>query len=537
MAESMRGNQALAWGALAADVRVVTGYPGSPATGVFDALLEHTSPSEVAIGWAPNEKVAMEIAIGASLGGSRALVVLKSVGMNIALDPLATMTYTGCHRGLVILLGDDPGAWGSQNEQDSRWLAKVAEVPVVEPTSVAQAAALMAQAFAWSEAVGTPIIVRITRALALAVGEPEDPWTLPRARGRFLRKRNRWVSLPYVAVRKHHMLHARLRQMTSMFETSPYDLSTGSGRLGIVGVGYAHRKVQLALGPEAERFRLLALSSVWPLPGEAVRTWLGRVDRLLVVEEGEPFVEDALAALAHRASLSVEILGKDSRALPREGELTLADIVGGVRTLDPTLRRTAPDEPPPEMAAERPLCPDCPYRPTVEALIAAMDELGGRDRYIVVGETGCMVRANLPPYDLFDVKYSLGSGLGLGLGLAQSDRTHKVVALLGDSSFFHSDLNALPYAVQQDLPMVAIVLDNGTMALTGGQPHPGSHRDERGQERPHVDLGTLIRGAGVTPADCAAERPEELAAALRVGLAADRLSVILVRGPCPRHTR
>src|SRR5690554_1427862 len=158
-------------GSAGAGVGVVSGYPGSPATGVFDALLARTAPGDLQIGWAPNEKVAMEIAIGASLGGARSLVVLKSVGMNIGLDPLATMTYTGCHKGMVILLGDDPGAWGSQNEQDSRWLARVAEVPVVEPTSVAQAAALMAQAFVWSESLGVPVIVRIVGSLALSRSE------------------------------------------------------------------------------------------------------------------------------------------------------------------------------------------------------------------------------------------------------------------------------------------------------------------------------------------------------------------------------
>lgn len=535
MAETMRGEEALAWGALAAGVRVVTGYPGSPVTGVFDALLQRTSPDEVHIDWAPNEKVAMEIGIGASLGGARALVAVKSVGMNVALDPLATMTYTGCHRGLVILVGDDPGSWGSQNEQDSRWLARVAEVPVVEPTSVSQAATIMAQAFAWSEAANTPVMVRITRALALAEGEPEEPWTLPVARGGFARKRNRWVSLPYLSVRKHHMLHARLRQVATMFETSPYDVSSGAGSLGIVGVGYAHRKVALALGEDAARYRLLGLASVWPLPQEALRAWLGGVERVLVVEDGGPFVEEALAALAQRAGLAVEIIGRDSRALPAEGELTAADIVRAAGILDPALRRAAPQEPAPAMASERPLCPGCPYRPAVEALVAAMEAHGGRQRYVVVGETGCMVRANLPPYELFDVKYSLGSGLGLGLGLAMSDRRHRVVALLGDSSFFHSDVNALPYAVQQGLPMVVIVLDNGTTALTGGQPHPGSAHDERGRARPATDLAALIRGAGIEPADCRADEPQALAAALRAALSADRLSVILVRGECPVH--
>ncbi|NLD71391.1 MAG: indolepyruvate ferredoxin oxidoreductase subunit alpha [Chloroflexi bacterium] len=531
----MRGDQALAWGALAAGVGVVSGYPGSPATGVFDALLARTAPGDLQIGWAPNEKVAMEIAIGASLGGARSLVVLKSVGMNIGLDPLATMTYTGCHKGMVILLGDDPGAWGSQNEQDSRWLARVAEVPVVEPTSVAQAAALMAQAFAWSEACGSPVIVRITRALALDRGPTEEPFTLPPPRGGFLRKRNRWISLPPTAVRKHHMLHARLRQVAAAFEASPYDRFSGTGPLGILAVGHAHAKTREALGAQAERYRLLGLSSVWPLPERALARWLQGVERLLVVEEGGPFVEEGLAALAQRAGMPVEILGRGSRALPGEGELTPGDIAAAVQALDPAFSGAAVDSAAPERAADKPLCPGCPYIPAVEVLLGAMETHGGRRQYVVVGETGCMVRANLPPYELFDVKYSLGAGLGLGMGLAMSDRRHTVVALVGDSSFYHSDLNALPHAVVQDPPLVVVVLDNDGAALTGGQPHPGSRRDERGAAREPADLVALLRGAGAKPVVCRSEEPEALRAAFDAALDDDAagLRVIVVRGECP----
>lgn len=534
MADSMRGDQALAWGALAAGVGVVTGYPGSPATGVFDALLARTAPGDLEIGWAPNEKVAMEIATGASLGGVRSLVVLKSVGLNVGLDPLATMAYTGCHRGMVILLGDDPGAWGSQNEQDSRWLTRVAEVPVVEPTSVEQAAALMAQAFVWSESCGTPIIVRITRALALDRGAPQEPFAPPAPRGGFLRKRNRWITLPSVAVRKHHMLHARLRNVAAAWEASPYDVATGEGPLGILAVGHAHAKVGRVLGERAAEYRLLGISSVWPLPEGALERRLGGVERLLVVEEGGPFVEEGLAALVGRRGLGIEILGRATRSLPAEGELTATSIAEAIGALDPAVALAAAPDEAPARAAERPLCPGCPYRPAAEALIEAMEAHGGRRRHIVVGETGCMVRANLPPYELFDVKYALGAGLGLGLGLAMSDRKHTVVALLGDSSFFHSDLNVLPYAAALGLPLVAVVLDNGGAALTGGQPHPASPVDDRGAPRRAVDLIALLRGAGAEPTVCAAEDRRALGAAFDAALGAqDGLRVIVVRGACP----
>ncbi|HHX42387.1 MAG TPA: indolepyruvate ferredoxin oxidoreductase subunit alpha [Chloroflexi bacterium] len=549
----LRGDRALAYGALAAGVEVVTGYPGSPATGVFEGCLEGTEPGQAHVQWAPNEKVAMEIAYGASLAGRRALVVLKSVGMNIALDPLATMALSGCHAGLVILLGDDPGGWGSQNEQDSRWLARVAEVPVVEPVSVEQSAALMAQAFVWSESLGVPVIVRIVGSLALSEGPVEEPWRLPPFGSGFLRKRDRWVVLPATVVRRHHSLHRKLRQARELFEASPYDAIEGRQRgdrslpvVGVLAVGHTLPKVRRALGADAPA-QVLSLSSVWPLPDRALVRWLRGLERVLVVEEGGPFVEEQVRDLAQRHALPVVVLGRadgqapgDGRVLPAEGELTEPAIAEGLQRLDPALEREVASTAGRAMPSRVPLCDGCPYRPTFEALIAAMDANGGRSRHIVVGETGCMVRANLPPMELFDVKYSLGSGLGLGIGLALGEtapggRGQRVVALLGDSSFFHTDINALPYAAQLNLPMLVVLLDNATTALTGGQVHPGSATDARGAPQRAIDLADVVRGCGLEPTVIAADDVTALRAAFLEGLRKAGTRVIIARGPCPQH--
>lgn len=530
-----RGDRALAEGAFAAGVQVVSGYPGSPATGVFDALIEMTDSSETHVRWAPNEKVAMEIAFGASLAGSRSLVVLKSVGMNIALDPLATVSLTGCHAGIVILLGDDPGGWASQNEQDSRWAARIAEVPVFEPTSVESAAVLVAQAFAWSESARTPVIVRITRALALAEGIPDPPWELPPPHRPFYRQRNRWIALPYLVTERHHSLHMRLREIQRMAEVSPYDQVMGDGPLGILAVGYMHTKLREVLRERAPSYGLFGLASAWPLPERRLSAWLAQRQRVLVLEEGGPFVEGSLRALAQREGLAIEIIGRDDRLVPTEGELGKVEIEAALAHLDPEYATSEADAVERAMPSKTPLCEDCPYRPTLDALVEAMERNGGHKRHIVVGETGCMVRANLPPMELFDVKYSLGSGLGLGLGLAISERRHRVVALVGDSSFLHSDINAMPHAVQIDAPLLLVVLDNGTTALTGGQPHPGSAQDERGKTRLAADIATIIEGCGIevqrfTPADRA-----EMVEAFDAGLNAEGMTVVIVRGPCPRY--
>lgn len=549
----LRGDRALAQGALAAGVEVVTGYPGSPATGVFDGCLEGTEPGQAHVQWAPNEKVAMEIAYGASIAGRRALVVLKSVGLNIALDPLATMALSGCHAGLVILLGDDPGSWGSQNEQDSRWMARVAEVPVVEPVSVEQSAALMVQAFIWSESLGVPVIVRIVGSLALAQGAVEEPWRLPPFGAGFLRQRDRWVVLPALVVRRHRSLHRKLRQMRALFEASPYDVLEGQGRgdgslpvVGVIAVGHTRAKVRRALA-EGAPAQVLGLSSVWPLPERTLVRWLKGLDRVLIVEEGGPFVEEQVRALAQRRGIAVAVLGRgdgslpvDDRAIPAEGELTEPAIATALWRLDPGLAAEVPSTAGRAMPSRVPLCDDCPYRPPFEALIAEMEAHGGRNRHIVVGETGCMVRANLPPMRLFDVKYSLGAGLGLGIGLALGETApggqgQRVVALLGDSSFFHSDINALPYAAQLDLPMLVVLLDNGTTALTGGQVHPGSATDERGAPRRMIALAEVVRGCGLEPQVIAADDIAALRAAIAEGLRAAGTRVIIARGPCPRY--
>ena len=532
----VRGDEAIALGALAAGVRLVTGYPGSPATGVFDSLLRLSDSDQIHIQWAPNEKVAMEAAFGASLAGSRAMVVLKSVGMNIALDPLATMSLSGCHAGLVILLGDDPGGWASQNEQDSRWAARVAEVPIVEPMGVGSAAALVAQAFAWSESSGTPVIVRITRALALDSGPVAEPWGPPLSGKTFHRKRNRWIVLPAWVVRYHRNLHQRIGQMRRALEVSRFDSCEGDASEGVMAVGYTHTKLVTAIAEASPSLSVLALTSVWPLPEKRIIAWLRTVDRAVVLEEGGPFVEQAVRAVAQRERLGTTILGRADGAVPLEGELTLVDIDTALTCLMPSYRPPARAQVEREMPSTVPLCDDCPYRSPVDSLIQAMERHGGRRRHIVVGETGCMVRANLPPTELFDVKYSLGAGLGLGLGLAVSDRRYKVVALVGDSSFFHSDINAMPHLAFENPPMAVIVLDNGTTALTGGQAHPGSAADERGRRRGrHADVAQVIAGCGVEPIVVSADDRERMDAAIDEALEADELRVIVVRGPCPRY--
>jgi indolepyruvate ferredoxin oxidoreductase alpha subunit len=530
----LRGDHALGLGALAAGVSLVTGYPGSPATPVFDAIMGASAPEQCKLHWAANEKVALEMAIGASLAGQRALVVLKSVGLNVALDPLATFSLSGGFGGLVILLGDDPGGWGSQNEQDTRWLCRTAEVPLVEPTRAEQAANLMVQAFAWSERHGLPIIVRITNSLGSERTMVQPPWLLPPAPGIFPRKRDRWVVLPATVVKRHNTLHRRLAELARAMETSPYDTVAGDGATGILSVGHTLGRVRQVLRRE-QQVSILSLSSVWPLPEESLLRWLGERQRVLVVEEGGAFVEGQVRSLVQRHSLPTTVLGQETRTLPAEGELTASSLASALNLLAPELGLAPQGEAHRSMPSRVPLCEGCGYIPLFEALIAAMEQHGGRAAHIMVGETGCMVRANLPPMRLFDVKYGLGSGLGMGLGLAVAGARQRVVCLIGDSSFFHSGINALPSLVQSGADLTVVILDNGVTALTGGQVHPGTSHDERGSARPGESIEAVLRAAGVDPQVVSPNRPEEMRSALDGALAGRGLNVLVAQVPCVRY--
>jgi len=529
----LTGDQAFAYAAVDAGVRLATGYPGSPSAGTFEALLKMPEAQHLHLSWAINECIACEIAFGASIAGQRALLCVKSVGMNIALDPLMTMVLTGCNAGFVILLGDDPGGWASQNEQDTRIVA------ALDDTLLA--------AFRWSEQYHMPIIVRETRALALSEGPVVRRDPEPTAPPAYRREPERWISLPANVVRNHRRLHDKLDAIEAAFENCLCNRMEGRGSVGLVACGTAYAKLRQALGSDVlSRFRVLKLSTFHPLPRDIIKRFLCAVEAVLVFEENEPYVEERLGRLAHMTGRSTPILGRETGHLPYGGELDPSVIFAAIRALDVDGRSGAIGHVPlvvsaiaggqgRSMPSQKPLCSDCPYLPLFETLLAMLESTGGREGAIIVGEPGCMVRAQLPPLELLDVKYSLGSSLGLAVGLAAAHPTQKVIAFTGDSSFLHHGWGGLTEAVRQRSNLLAIVLDNATTALSGGQPHAGTPYDARGEALPALDLERLARALGaetaraIDPFDRGA-----LWAALDAALQSDGLDVIVARHPCPR---
>ena len=535
---TISGSQALAHGALDGGVQFVTGYPGSPSTNTVDALLELAGEG-VRIEWAINEKSAFDAAFGASLAGVPSLLCLKSVGLNVALDSLMVSNLAPGDGAFVILVGDDPGGWGSQNEEDSRLLAAAAEVPLLEPVSAGDARATVHRAFQLSERFKIPVVVRITRALSVAQAGPVPELTsVARPRpARFRRQPERFNVLPVHVVAFHQRLQATLAEVQSSFADWPLNRQEGQGAKGIIAVGFAWQKLAEVLGqaPEPAPLRILALSTLHPLPEEALQRFLAGLDAVLILEETAPYLEVQVQALAQRAGLGLPVYGRTSGHIPRAGELLDPEIVQGLESLLPDWPWPSVDSSPRAMPSRQPLCDDCPYLPTFRALLEVMERRGGRDAFIVTGETGCMVRAQLPPLEIMDLKYGMGSSIGLAAGLARAGVPQKIVALSGDSAFLHSGLNELIDSAQAGVGMLVVILANEITALSGGQPHPASSRDATGQARHPVELAPLARAAGVEHVTVlGAEDGSLLQAAFEHGLDAGQLAVIIVQQPCPR---
>jgi len=537
---TISGARALAQGAIDAGVALVTGYPGAPVTTVVEHILRLTAPESVHIAWNSNEKVAIEMAFGASVGGVRALLCVKSVGLNVALDPLMAFNLSGCNAGLVILVGDDPGGWGSQNEQDSRGIAWLAELPLLEPTTAADAQAVMREAFMLSETLRLPVIVRVIRALTASAATPltAEPDLPPPPD--YHREFMRWVVLPVNVVPYHRRLLETLDTVRARFERAAFNGVEGDGTYGVIAAGFAYQKLMEALnGAVPRQLRILRLATLYPLPEQRIAAFLRSGTAALVLEETAPWIEDATRALAQQAGISIPIAGRRTGLIPPAGEIFAPHIAAALNVWLPGLALPVGD------ATERPrpsrdtLCEGCPYIPIVEALIATMERHGGRDAFIVTGDPGCMVRAQLPPYTLLDVKHSLGSSIGLAAGLALSQQRlgagKRVIALAGDSGFLHSGLAGLMDAVHAGASLTVFLLDNGTTALSGGQPHPATGVDARNAPRKAVDIAALVRACGVDKVQIAnIDHGDDICAAVEAGLQAEGVTVVIARGQCHR---
>jgi indolepyruvate ferredoxin oxidoreductase alpha subunit len=514
MRKLMLGNEAVARGAWEARVAFGSGYPGTPSTEILEALAAY---EDVAVQWAPNEKVGYEVAMGASLAGVRALVTMKHVGLNVAADPFFSSSYMGVNGGLVVVSADDPGMASSQDEQDNRFLARAAKVLMVEPCDAEEARWMTREAFALSERFDSPVLLRLTTRVCHQTGV-----VLPGDRDEFTPKGFRkdipkYVLLPRHSRQRRYKVEERLRGALAFSDESDRwnPIFPGSGEVGVVTSGVSFGYVRETI-PDAP---VLKLGFTHPIPIERVRRFAASVKKLVVIEELEPYLEEAIR------NAGIEVSGRD--LLPFTGELNLPIVekaLLGVEKEKITVDlggMQVPDRPPT-------LCPGCSHR-GVFTLFRDM-------KLRVMGDIGCYTLGALKPLGAMDACMCMGASVGMAEGLEKfggPKEKGRTVGVIGDSTFFHSGIPALVDMIVNRSSATLVVLDNRWTAMTGGQPHPGTGKDIRGNDAPQLDVAQVCRALGVNrvrqvdPYDLEATRK-----ALEEELAAPEVSVVVAVAPC-----
>jgi indolepyruvate ferredoxin oxidoreductase alpha subunit len=515
----MLGNEAVARGAFEGGCGFGSGYPGTPSTEIIEYLAAYES---VRVQWGPNEKVGLEVAVGTSMAGVRSIATMKHVGLNVAADPFFSACYMGVNGGLVVVSADEPGMHSSQNEQDNRWLAKAAKTVMVEPANAEESRWMMREAFALSEELDSPILFRMTTRVCHQTGvvNLEDPETPPTPA--YNKDIMKFILLPAHARLRRHEVEKRLEAATAYGNESDHwnPVLEGSSDVGVITSGVSFGYVR-ETAPDAS---ILKLGLTNPLPFDRIEKFAASVKKLVVVEECDPFLEEQITAAG------IEAEGLALR--PYYGELNLPLVeeilAGGVKNkVTVSLQDVDIPKRPPT------LCPGCSHRPVFKVL---------RDmRLHVMGDIGCYTLGALKPLSAMETCLCMGGSIGMteGIDLYGGEKvTGRVVGVIGDSTFFHSGITGLLDMVVNGSTATILILDNGTTAMTGAQPHPGTGADIRGGEAPRIDPAEVCHGIGVKrvvvvdPYDM-----ENLEKVLTEELEAPELSVVVARAPCVLNER
>lgn len=507
MKKLLLGDFAVARGAWEAGVKVASAYPGTPSTEITEELARY---GEVYSEWSPNEKVALEVGIGASVRGARAIVSMKHVGLNVACDPLFTASYTGVNGGLVIAVADDPSVFSSQNEQDTRLTAVSAKVPVLEPSDSAEARDFTKAAFELSEKYDTPVILRLTTRVAhsQSLVELQERTEVPvRAYERNIQK---YVMMPANARVKHVFVEERMQKMSEDADALPLNrIEEGSEELGIICSGGVYQYVKEAL-PGAS---VLKLGMVYPLPYKLIEKFAKSVKRCIVAEELAPHIETLVKA----AGIQVE--GKN--IFPLCGEFS----AGLIRKC---VLGAGQDAKPAAVPARPPvLCAGCPHRGVFYVL--------SKLKLNVLGDIGCYTLGAVPPLGSMDAVVCMGASIGMAIGFDKADpEAHRhSVAVIGDSTFIHSGITGLIDAVYNKSHITVVILDNRTTGMTGHQNHPATGKTIKNEPTYELDLAEVCRAVGVgsvrtvDPYDLPA-----LEGALKAALSEEEVSVVIAKRPC-----
>ena len=537
------GNEAIAWGAMKAGVRLVAGYPGTPSSEVLETIAKNNDGS-IHVEWSANEKAAMEVAGAAAYAGARVLVTMKQMGLNVAADPLMCLNYVGVKGGMVVLAADDPGPISSQTEQDTRHFAQFAKMMVFDPSSPAEAYEMVQDAFEYSEKYGKPVFLRPTTRICHGYQTVEIDGEINTKEAKGFVKDPKWVIFPKLSYNNHIALEIMLVEMSEDLDGYRFNQVSASGPKGVICSGVGYEYVKEVLG-DRENVRIFKVATANPFPEGLALEFLEGVEEVLAVEELDPVLEREITYIAGKHQIPVKVYGKLTGTVANAGELS-ADLIkeslgeflgesplspglqpgqlsrresreicakaelasppgGGVTEGDgegaPELPASisnlpAPNSqlPPPELPARPPvLCPGCPHRGAFYAVKVAMK--GKKTRYC--GDIGCYTLGNAAPLDMVDTCLCMGAGLTMAQGFAHVEEDVYSFGFIGDSTFFASGLHGVANAVYNNANITIVILDNSTTAMTGHQPHPGTGRTVMKDFTTAIDPEMVLKGLGV----------------------------------------
>ncbi len=503
------GNEAIARGAYEAGVKVSSAYPGTPSTEISENLVQY---EEIYAEWAPNEKVATEVAIGASISGVRAMACMKHVGVNVASDPLYTVAYTGVRGGLVIVAADDPGMYSSQNEQDTRMIGRASMIPVIEPSDSAEAKEFTKYAFDLSEKYDTPVFLRTTTRLSHSQGMVEleervEPIDIP-----YERDVRKFVMMPGNAKLRHPIVEKRLKDMAEDGYDFPINrIEMGDRSIGFITSGIPYQYVKEAM-PEAS---VLKLGLVHPLPKKLIEEFAAKVDRLIIFEELEPVIEEQVKSWGIKAE------GKELFTV--QGEYSANMIKTAILGEKPS------ENSPAEVPARPPiLCPGCPHRSVYSVL--------SKLKIHAAGDIGCYTLGALAPLNVVDTTICMGASISSLHGMEKAKGTDYVknwVAVIGDSTFMHTGVNSLMNMVYNKASGTVIILDNSTTGMTGHQDHSATGKTLKGEVTYAIDIYNLCKALGVdSVCEVNAFDLVELEKIIKRETQKEEVSVIITKSPC-----
>ncbi|SFW26898.1 indolepyruvate ferredoxin oxidoreductase subunit alpha [Ruminococcus flavefaciens] len=534
--EFLMGNAAIARGAVAAGLNLVSGYPGTPSTEVLETTAK-VNDGSIYVEWSVNEKAALELGAGAAYSGARSMVTMKQVGLNVASDPLMSLAYIGVKGGMVILVADDPGPISSQTEQDTRHFASFSKLPCFDPSSVQEAYDMIQEAFEYSEKYYTPVLFRPTTRVchgyaSIEVKDKEE-YKVNKPEG-FVKDSSKWVIFPRLSYNAHINIEARNVELSQVFSDYERNIITEAAdkscRNGIATHGISYTYTMEALrGKSAPR--VFKVSTPFPFPEQAAVKFLEGLDEVLCIEELDPIIERELTYICGKYHLNTKILGKLTHHVKNAGENTCASVAANIADFMGWEKpATAEMEAPPALPVRPPvLCAGCPHRASFFAVKEAMK---GK-KSVFCGDIGCYTLGNAMPLDMVDTCLCMGAGVNITQGIGKIEPDTNCFAFVGDSTFFASAITGAVNAVYNQADMTLVVLDNSTTAMTGHQPHPGTGRTMMGEVVEKVSIQEVLKGVGVKTVETV--NPLELSKAIdtvkRVS-AEKGVKAIVFKSPC-----